>query len=261
MYDGSGVPINDEEFLVNSYTSSGQIQPAIAGLHDGGFVVAWESWYQDGSGDGIYAQAYDSEGTKIGAEFRVNSATANDQQLAAITALEDGGFMVAWESYAQDGSLEGIYAQRYILDHPGEELPVGIQLSSVSIDENYTGLIGTLSVVDPDPGFTLGTTHTFEVVSATTTPGLTFSIAGDQLYIDTAVDYENLLAEPIKVGIRVNDLLYDGVEDNYFETTIKLNVNDVIEYTHPDIVKIGSEFQVNTLYHQRPERPGHCRFK
>jgi len=39
--------------------------------------------------------------TRLGSEFRVNSATANDQTAPDITALSNGGFVVTWV----DGSL------------------------------------------------------------------------------------------------------------------------------------------------------------
>ena len=36
------------EFRVNSYTTSEQYRPAISVAHDGEFVVAWQSYSQDG---------------------------------------------------------------------------------------------------------------------------------------------------------------------------------------------------------------------
>jgi Ca2+-binding RTX toxin-like protein len=54
---------------------------------------------------------------KIGAgetgKFRVNTFTTGDQQDYSIAALADGGFVVSWESNAQDGNGYGIFAQRY----------------------------------------------------------------------------------------------------------------------------------------------------
>ena len=45
----------------------------------GNFVVAWTSTSQDGSGYGIYAQRYDSGGSPLGGEFRVNTLTSGSQ--------------------------------------------------------------------------------------------------------------------------------------------------------------------------------------
>jgi len=114
-YDAAGGPVNGE-FLVNDTTLADQVEPSITALSDGGFVVAWSSQLQDGSGYGIYAQRFDAQGNEAGEEFLVNSTTALDQIQPNIAALEDGGFAVSWVSTDQDGSGYGIYAQRYDLD-------------------------------------------------------------------------------------------------------------------------------------------------
>lgn len=114
-YDASGNAVGSE-FRVNTYTASDQSEPAVASLINGGFVIAWESDLQDGSGLGIYAQRFDGSGNASGTEFRVNTHTMSDQMLPAVTALGDGGFAVIWSSSGQDGSLQGIYGQRYDAD-------------------------------------------------------------------------------------------------------------------------------------------------
>ena len=38
-----------------------------------------------------------ADGTRIGSELLVNTATANDQFNQQITALANGGFVVTWE--------------------------------------------------------------------------------------------------------------------------------------------------------------------
>src|SRR5687768_18004727 len=47
--------------------------------------------------------------TPEGDEFRANSFTASQQNAAAIAADADGDFVLAWQSYAQDGSNYGIF--------------------------------------------------------------------------------------------------------------------------------------------------------
>ncbi len=111
-YDAAGL-VAGGEFRVNAYTNSYQSDPAVAALAGGGFVVAWNSYLQDGSSFGIYAQRYDAAGRATGGEFLVNSYTSSDQYLPAITALNGGGFVITWQSYGQEGSGGGIYGQRY----------------------------------------------------------------------------------------------------------------------------------------------------
>jgi len=104
------------EIQVNTYITSQQDAPQITALGDGGWVITWESSGQDGSGDGIYAQAYNADGTTQGAEVQVNTQTLGIQTIPLITALGDGGWVITWRSIGQDGSEFGIYAQAYNAD-------------------------------------------------------------------------------------------------------------------------------------------------
>ncbi|ASQ90919.1 hypothetical protein CHL67_08295 [Prosthecochloris sp. GSB1] len=112
-YDVDGNPLG-EEFQVNTtveYDQGGP--PALSSLDDGGFVVFWESYEQDGSGFGVYGQRFAADGSRVGGEFQVNSYTQDDQWNPSVAVLEDGGLVVAWESLWQDSSEGGIYARRY----------------------------------------------------------------------------------------------------------------------------------------------------
>ena len=103
------------EFRANTFTSSTQTWSSVTALNDGGFVVTWSSFGQDGSGYGIYGQRYAADGTAVGSEFRANTFTSNNQNYSSVTALNDGGFVVTWSSQ-QDFSGYGIYGQRYAAD-------------------------------------------------------------------------------------------------------------------------------------------------
>ena len=63
------------DFQINTNTSGDQDTPKVSALSGGGFIVVWESAGQDGSGEGIYAQIYDSTGTVSGSEFKANTTT------------------------------------------------------------------------------------------------------------------------------------------------------------------------------------------
>ena len=101
------------EFQVNTEALGSQINASTAALVDGGFVVTWQSNLQDGDGYGIYAQRYDASGSAVGVELQVNTYASDNQSSPSITALADGGFVVAWNS---DGLNSGIYAQIYNAD-------------------------------------------------------------------------------------------------------------------------------------------------
>ncbi|MEZ5935207.1 MAG: LamG-like jellyroll fold domain-containing protein [Alphaproteobacteria bacterium] len=120
------------EFQINTTTAIAQEAPSIAALADGGYVVAWQSDGQDGSNYGVFAQRYDSAGSAVGSEFQVNTTTASLQEAPAVTALADGGFVVAWQSTGQDGDSTGIYAQRY--DSAGNTVGTEFQVNTTTTD-------------------------------------------------------------------------------------------------------------------------------
>ena len=120
-YDAKGSQIGNE-FLIN--TTTGEVNAsfdiqiteagnALTGLEGGGFVAAWASYRQDGDDYGVYGQLFDSSGDKSGQEFRINATTANRQNMVALTALTNGGFVAAWQDESKDTSGYGIYGQLY----------------------------------------------------------------------------------------------------------------------------------------------------
>src|ERR1051326_1420451 len=96
------------ETRVNTTTASDQIIPAVAALGDGGYVVTWTRYDQDGSGGGIHAQRYNASGNTVGDETRVNTTTGDTQEQPSVAPLADGGYVVTWMSDGQDGSGGGI---------------------------------------------------------------------------------------------------------------------------------------------------------
>jgi hypothetical protein len=111
-YASSGAPVG-LEFRVNTYTTSGQHFPAVASDSSGNFVVVWSSQFQDGSADGVFGQRYASSGAPVGPEFRVNVFTTNYQSRPDVSSDASGDFVVVWNSDLQDGSLTGVFGQRY----------------------------------------------------------------------------------------------------------------------------------------------------
>ena len=59
--------------------SSTQSHPAVAMDADGDFVVAWQSYVQDGSSYGIFARRFNAAGVAQGGEFQVNTYTTGNQ--------------------------------------------------------------------------------------------------------------------------------------------------------------------------------------
>ncbi|MDB3929655.1 flagellin [Paracoccaceae bacterium] len=117
VFDASGNKVGSE-IWVNTTIDQRQMHPSVRSLSDGSFIVTWQSYVQDGSEWGTYGQRFDVSGTKLGSEFQVNTNTSSNQSLPVIAPLAEGGFTIAWQSDSQDGSEEGVYAQRFASPTP-----------------------------------------------------------------------------------------------------------------------------------------------
>ncbi len=102
--------------IVNTTTAGGQIVPQVAGLADGGYVVLWRS-DTPSSGQDIFGRIFKADGSPNGDDFVLNSITASNQVISAVTALPDGGFIALWVSFdAGDGSSSCIRARIFGAD-------------------------------------------------------------------------------------------------------------------------------------------------
>jgi len=120
-FASSGSPLGSE-FRVNTHTTSDQSGPSVAADASGNFVVVWQSMGQDGSGDGVFGQRFDSSGAPLGPEFRINMYTTGGQRAPSVAADAGGNFVVTWQS-PQDGSSYGIFGQRYA----DSGIPLGLE--------------------------------------------------------------------------------------------------------------------------------------
>jgi hypothetical protein len=105
-YDGKGGKIGTE-FIVNTARSKTQNFPAVAGLIDGGFVVAWESAASDPYSD-IRGQRYAANGSKVGAEMTIAGVSGKSETAPSIAGLHNGGFVVAWT-----GEFADVYGRQF----------------------------------------------------------------------------------------------------------------------------------------------------
>ncbi len=81
-------------------TTANPNYPAVAMDKAGAFAVVWEGYPAGGSGRDTVARRFDSAGTALGPEFRVNTYTSGNQFSPAIGMDPAGNFLVAWESPA-----------------------------------------------------------------------------------------------------------------------------------------------------------------
>ena len=107
------MPAYSSEYQVNTYTSGNQTLPAVAVDQDGDHVVVWQSYSQDGSGQGVYGQRYDGDGAAQGSEFQVNTYSTYDQEYPSVAMDADGDFVVVWDGWNTSGTDLEVFAQRY----------------------------------------------------------------------------------------------------------------------------------------------------
>src|SRR3990170_3542846 len=113
-FDSAGNKVGPE-FLVNANALGSQFTPAIAVSANGNFLVSWVSTdpAQDGDGNAIKAQLFDSSGAMIGGEFLLNTNTNASQEYGDIVALADGGFVATWRTTdtTADGNGHAVMAR------------------------------------------------------------------------------------------------------------------------------------------------------
>jgi hypothetical protein len=128
-YGSNGAAIG-AEFQANTYTVDEQQLPSVA-CGANGFVVAWESKYQDGDTYGVFAQRFGADGVPSGSEFQVNTHTV-ERQLGSTVCVEPAGdFVVVWHSYDQDGDGSGVFGQRFASG--GERTGTEFQINTYTV--------------------------------------------------------------------------------------------------------------------------------
>lgn len=110
IYNADGTPAG-AQFLVDGESPfAQQVNPSVAAMDDGTFVVAWTDFSALESDPEVLARRFDADGDPVGEAFRVNGASANAQTAPRIAGLADGGFVAAWQDGANTASGTDISA-------------------------------------------------------------------------------------------------------------------------------------------------------
>lgn len=123
------------EFTVNTVLARTQTSPAAAIYDDGSFVITWESWDQDGSDRGVYAQMFDAAGNKKGQEIQINVTTANSQARPAVEYFSDGSFVIAWESWTNN--VAGYDVMARLFNSAGQPLTGEVRVNTATADYQW----------------------------------------------------------------------------------------------------------------------------
>lgn len=137
----------DRIVLEGSGLTGDATEPRVVMLEDGGFAITWQeqnetsanasNWNSD-----VYVQVFNSDFTERAPVIAVDTEDRTDQTAPEITALKDGGFMIAWADSKADGKGAGIEAQRFDANGVmlGDQLLVNSTIRGDQLDPALTTL-------------------------------------------------------------------------------------------------------------------------
>jgi hypothetical protein len=218
-FNAAGVP-QGGELQVNSFPTFQVRAPAVAMDADGDFVITWNG-YGDSSSYGVCAQRYDVAGVPQGGQFLVNPLIHSGQPGPTAAMDADGEFVITWSSFTQDGSGDGIYAQRFGVVAPGPTVDTGGPYSAVagaavtldrafvsppagdytySWDLDNDGVFGETGLA-ATRGHETGLTPTFSAaeLSAPSSVPVTFRVFDGTGNVDTATTINIITGSPVLV--------------------------------------------------------------
>ncbi|MBO3762530.1 calcium-binding protein [Ciceribacter sp. L1K22] len=132
------------ETIVNTTTEYGQHSSVITMLADGGWVVTWQGSPQNISGTKIFLQRFGADGAAIGGEVQVNTTLALYEQAPKVTALAEGGWVIAWEHYDHEAGDSDVYQQRF--DANGMALGGEVRINTSA--DGFQGIVSLTGLAD-----------------------------------------------------------------------------------------------------------------
>ena len=230
VYAADGTKIGTE-FLANTQTTGSQATPTVTGLSNGGFVIAWQD--QNSTSGDIKGQAYAANGTPTGSEFLINTVTSGNQNTPTITALANGGFVVAWTNQTASSGAD-VKAQVY--DSTGTKVGGEFLVNSSSVYDQERASVTTLSNGDFVVTWNDFRTGTWEARGQVFHPTATGATkVGSEFVADTAFYNSRMLAPAT------------GLANGNFVVTWEDTSGEVrAQVFNPTGTKVGSEFVVNT---------------
>ena len=95
-------------------------------LAGGGYVITWSGQAPDSTNYEIYGQRYSAAGVPLGGETRIDTSEGDvSNGKAVVTALTDGGYVVAW-THSQASTVE-LHTRRY--DANGQAVTADAQIT------------------------------------------------------------------------------------------------------------------------------------
>ena len=153
-FDASGAAVGDD-FELASYLTGSQDLSDVRATPDGGFVAVWSGsvGLVGDPYDGLAAARYASDGSRVGAEFLVNSNTSAAQDRAALDLDAAGNLFAAWESYDSSGDDDDGRSVQARVFQASADVTVSVSVEDVPYVQPATDVTFTLVVSNdgPDP--------------------------------------------------------------------------------------------------------------
>lgn len=130
----NGTALGDE-FRVDPGGSTNQQSPVVAMDSAGDFVVEWTSPTTDG-GYGIFAQRFNSAGVSQGSALEIDNSSNQNRITPTVEIDPNGNLTSTHQTYAEDVSLFGVFAQNGIGYFPGSEF----QFNTATTNSAYPGM-------------------------------------------------------------------------------------------------------------------------
>lgn len=146
-FDASGNP-QGNNFRVNQNTTLYDAErPAVASDQNGNFVIVWEDVSQEQAEFDLYAQRYQSDGTRLGTPIVVgNFPNRHESRYPSIAMKSTGEFVIAFEGIGPGDMHPNIYVQRFSAEGIPQDsnLIVDIQpLEEALVSDPMVGLDGS----------------------------------------------------------------------------------------------------------------------
>ncbi len=95
-YSSAGEALGDE-LEINATAKLFASRPAVAGLADGGFVVTWDSYVNE-YGTNTHGRTFSPDGTPRIIDLSLSHGS-QDERRSAVDSLDNGDFVVVWDTY------------------------------------------------------------------------------------------------------------------------------------------------------------------
>ncbi|MEH0887407.1 Ig-like domain-containing protein, partial [Enterobacter sp. UNJFSC 003] len=115
QYDAEGSPVADQQILTSTTLSSGgflviadwEPLPSVTTLNNGMLAITYTV---KGTGYDTAVRIYDPSTQTVGTEFIANQTLTNDQASPSVSALDNGNFVVTWDSNNNTGPDQNGYS-------------------------------------------------------------------------------------------------------------------------------------------------------